>query len=74
MLQHKKRFHFSFIFFLLQLPQTDLDALDPNCRRFRLENGESLAEIDEVRFFFLYTTELYFERHFAHVKTNLADE
>ncbi|XP_055295173.1 GTPase-activating Rap/Ran-GAP domain-like protein 3 isoform X2 [Sitodiplosis mosellana] len=31
-----------------QLPQTDLDALDPNCRRFRLENGESLAEIDEV--------------------------
>lgn len=34
----------------VQLPQTDLDALDPNCRRFRLENGESLAEIDEVSF------------------------
>lgn len=35
-------------FLLLQLPQTDLDCLDPTCRRFRLENGESLAEIDEV--------------------------
>ncbi|XP_037029821.1 GTPase-activating Rap/Ran-GAP domain-like protein 3 isoform X2 [Bradysia coprophila] len=31
-----------------QIPQTDLEGLDPNCRRFRLENGESLAEIDEV--------------------------
>lgn len=31
-----------------QLPQSDLEGLDPNCRRFRLENGESLAEIDEV--------------------------
>lgn len=39
------------IFVYLQLPQTDLDALDPNCRRFRLENGESLAEIDEVMIF-----------------------
>lgn len=34
--------------FSLQLPQTDLEGLDPSGRRFRLENGESLAEIDEV--------------------------
>ncbi|XP_037917426.1 GTPase-activating Rap/Ran-GAP domain-like protein 3 [Hermetia illucens] len=31
-----------------QLPQSELDGYDPNCRRFRLENGESLAEKDEV--------------------------
>ncbi|XP_055643647.1 GTPase-activating Rap/Ran-GAP domain-like protein 3 isoform X2 [Toxorhynchites rutilus septentrionalis] len=31
-----------------QLPQSEIDGLDPNCRRFRLENGESLAEKDEV--------------------------
>ncbi|KFB52830.1 AGAP002573-PA-like protein [Anopheles sinensis] len=30
------------------LPQSEIDGLDPNCRRFRLENGESLAEKDEV--------------------------
>lgn len=42
------------IFFLsiLQLPQTEIDGLDPNCRRFRLENGESLAEKDEVKLLF----------------------
>lgn len=34
---------------LFQLPQTDLDCLDQTCRRFRLENGESMAEIDEVK-------------------------
>lgn len=47
------RFHqqfYVFVFSLLQLPQSDLEGLDPNCRRFRLENGESLAEIDEVRY------------------------
>lgn len=49
------QFRFLFILFILrlQLPQTDLDALDPNCRRFRLENGESLAEIDEVSVIFI---------------------
>uniref|UniRef100_A0A182M1G4 Rap-GAP domain-containing protein n=1 Tax=Anopheles culicifacies TaxID=139723 RepID=A0A182M1G4_9DIPT len=31
----------------MQLPQSEIDGLDPNCRRFRLENGESLAEKDE---------------------------
>ncbi|KAL5275099.1 GARNL3 family protein [Megaselia abdita] len=31
-----------------QIPQTDLEGNDPNCKRFRLENGESLAEKDEV--------------------------
>lgn len=55
--QRKRQFQYIFLiwfffFFLLclslQLPQSDLEALDPNCRRFRLENGESLAEIDEV--------------------------
>lgn len=44
------RFHIVFSL-SLQLPQSELDALDPNSRRFRLENGESLAEIDEVRCF-----------------------
>lgn len=34
------------------MPQTDLEGLDPTCRRFRLENGESLAEIDEVSYYF----------------------
>lgn len=48
--------HFVFnVFLLSQLPQTDLDALDANCRRFRLENGESLAEIDEVSTFVFST-------------------
>lgn len=32
-----------------QLPQSELEGLDPSCRRFRLENGESIAEKDEVR-------------------------
>ncbi|XP_054086487.1 GTPase-activating Rap/Ran-GAP domain-like protein 3 isoform X2 [Zeugodacus cucurbitae] len=31
-----------------QLPQSDLDGLDPNFKRFRIENGDSLAEKDEV--------------------------
>ncbi|XP_054729663.1 GTPase-activating Rap/Ran-GAP domain-like protein 3 isoform X1 [Anastrepha obliqua] len=31
-----------------QLPQSDLDGLDPNFKRFRVENGDSLAEKDEV--------------------------
>lgn len=31
-----------------QLPQSELEGLDPSCRRFRLENGESIAEKDEV--------------------------
>ncbi|KXJ73963.1 hypothetical protein RP20_CCG014649 [Aedes albopictus] len=31
------------------LPQSEIDGLDPNCRRFRLENGESLAEKDEQK-------------------------
>uniref|UniRef100_A0A182UGH3 Rap-GAP domain-containing protein n=1 Tax=Anopheles melas TaxID=34690 RepID=A0A182UGH3_9DIPT len=31
----------------VKLPQSEIDGLDPNCRRFRLENGESLAEKDE---------------------------
>lgn len=32
-----------------QLPQSELEGLDPSCRRFRLENGDSMAEKDEVR-------------------------
>ncbi|TMW51106.1 hypothetical protein DOY81_003806 [Sarcophaga bullata] len=31
-----------------QLPQSELDGIDPNFKRFRVENGESLAEKDEV--------------------------
>ncbi|XP_029409205.2 GTPase-activating Rap/Ran-GAP domain-like protein 3 isoform X2 [Bactrocera dorsalis] len=31
-----------------QLPQSELDGLDPNFKRFRIENGDSLAEKDEV--------------------------
>ncbi|XP_055677387.1 GTPase-activating Rap/Ran-GAP domain-like protein 3 isoform X3 [Lutzomyia longipalpis] len=31
-----------------KLPQCELEGLDQNCRRFRLENGESMAEKDEV--------------------------
>ncbi|XP_036318191.1 GTPase-activating Rap/Ran-GAP domain-like protein 3 isoform X2 [Rhagoletis pomonella] len=31
-----------------QLPQSDLDGLDPNFKRFRVETGDSLAEKDEV--------------------------
>lgn len=31
-----------------QLPQSELEGLDPSCRRFRLENGDSIAEKDEV--------------------------
>uniref|UniRef100_A0A182W0Z5 Rap-GAP domain-containing protein n=1 Tax=Anopheles minimus TaxID=112268 RepID=A0A182W0Z5_9DIPT len=34
-------------FDVVDLPQSEIDGLDPNCRRFRLENGESLAEKDE---------------------------
>ncbi|KAL9881672.1 GTPase-activating Rap/Ran-GAP domain-like protein 3 isoform 3-T3 [Glossina fuscipes fuscipes] len=30
-----------------QLPQSELDNIDPNHKRFRVENGESLAEKDE---------------------------
>uniref|UniRef100_A0A1A9VUM7 Uncharacterized protein n=1 Tax=Glossina austeni TaxID=7395 RepID=A0A1A9VUM7_GLOAU len=30
------------------LPQSELDNIDPNHKRFRVENGESLAEKDEV--------------------------
>lgn len=40
--------HATIVSLLLQLAQTELEGLDPNCRRFRLENGESLAEKDEV--------------------------
>lgn len=36
-------------FFYLQLPQSDLDGIYPNFKRFRIENGDSLAEKDEVR-------------------------
>uniref|UniRef100_W8AJE0 GTPase-activating Rap/Ran-GAP domain-like protein 3 n=1 Tax=Ceratitis capitata TaxID=7213 RepID=W8AJE0_CERCA len=31
-----------------QLQQSDLDGLDPNFKRFRIENGDSLAEKEEV--------------------------
>ncbi|XP_055846645.1 GTPase-activating Rap/Ran-GAP domain-like protein 3 isoform X2 [Episyrphus balteatus] len=31
-----------------QLPQSEVDGFDPNFKRFRIENGESLAEKDEV--------------------------
>lgn len=34
-----------------QLPQSELEGLDPSCRRFRLENGDSIAEKDEVRIY-----------------------
>uniref|UniRef100_A0A182QQQ9 Rap-GAP domain-containing protein n=1 Tax=Anopheles farauti TaxID=69004 RepID=A0A182QQQ9_9DIPT len=37
-----------YILRIAKLPQSEIDGLDPNCRRFRLENGESLAEKDEV--------------------------
>jgi hypothetical protein len=43
--------NFKSIFFsnlFLQLPQSELDGLDPSYRKYRLENGESLAEKDEV--------------------------
>lgn len=36
------------LLFSFQLQQSDLDGLDPNFKRFRIENGDSLAEKEEV--------------------------